>query len=314
MRLSTIAMALLLICAAYGQESETNAAYGKAYADWEKNAFGQAASSSVEQSFMALEGAWSAMSGREQEFKAYYYAQAARVTAGILIEANQHEKAAAALSEIGEVTNSYSITPSRGKSEKAFQNLATIHASVIAATGKDPLKGHSIGYELKRHENGFSAIQESLDINRGSPQGVPIAIEDLEESETTATLLLLDANGDLIEIVPVAVDRTEGRRGSLLDRITSAYKLTNDSGPRRPVRTSVAEFLGKVGKVDTDGSRPERNGVESRDPDSAKPSAAGGNLGQGPNAPATVKWIVLVLAVALLVIALAVLLSKRRWH
>lgn len=308
----TLAVAFTMLGYCLAQEEEA-ARFQAAFGKWADAAYEDATpSEKAEEAFTQLKTAWDEAPDRLKESKAYTYAQAAGRTAQLLAKANQHEKAAEVLSEMGSVTNSHAITPSRGKSETAFQDLATIHASVIAATGKDPLKGFSVGYELKRHEHGFSAVQRDLDFKRGSPQGVPVAIEDLDDSEATGTLLLLDDNGELVEVVPVAIDRSGNRPGPLLDRITSAYKLTSDGGPRRPVRAPIAEFLSKIGKVDSGGSRPSKMGGEINASDSTKSSVGA----EDPihQTPERAKWIGALVALALLAIAMRVLFSKRREH
>jgi hypothetical protein len=214
------------------QSPDAATKYQEAYAAWEAVAYRPAALPSADAPFEALRQAWQAAPDAVRSEAAYRYAQAAIRTARQLVNSGKHEIAASLLKEAGTVAKSYPVVLGRGRHATAFEDIASVHASVMAATNSDPLEGMPTSYEIGRMAAGFYALQLSPDGDRTTSIAAPTALEGLASNESAGTILRIDSKGTVLQALPVAI--TDGS-GPLRSRLSSIFEH-QPAGPRGPSR------------------------------------------------------------------------------
>jgi hypothetical protein len=218
----------LVLCACLVAQTKSQPSnYDLAYAEWER------ASSVV--AFRKLQDAWRGASQFERDHAAYYYARAAVTTAAQA----PPEDAYLLLREVGMVASEHPIVISRGKSARRFQDVATVHAQVWAASKADPLAKVPVGYEMTAARNGFVAIQESAEVEPTMALGADAA---LASNEGLGLLLSFDSAGSILEELPVAIADGTGSIHSRLKAIL-VHEPAGPSGPSRFVRQEPETFF-----------------------------------------------------------------------
>ncbi len=189
-------------------------AYNTAYAKWEELAFGNGPAAESIEAFRKLRDAWRTSTQIERDHAAHYFALAAVSTAARAPK----DDAGLILGEAAKVAKEYPVVLSRGKSPTRFQEVASVHARVWGESGTDPFAGVSTGYEMTPLGSGFSALQESAEVD---PTVALRAGEALEANEELGLLLNLDSSGSVLEELPVAI---AGGSSSLRSRLKAIFK------------------------------------------------------------------------------------------
>lgn len=236
----------LLFCFSAGlgisQSPDAATKYQEAYTAWEAAAYDPAVHPKADASFEALRQAWQAAPDTVRSEVAYRYAQAAIRTARQFVEAARHEDAASLLKEAGTVAKSYPVVLGRGRHATAFEEIASVHASIMAETKSDPLDGMPTSYELGLTADGYYALQQSPDGDRATSSAAPTALEGLAPNESAGTILRIDPKGTVLQALPVAI--TDGS-GSLRSRLTAIFEHqpAGPSGPSRYIKLGVETFF-----------------------------------------------------------------------
>jgi hypothetical protein len=287
----------LVLCACLVAQTKSQPSdYDIAYAEWER------ASSVV--AFRKLQDAWRGASQFERDHAAYYYALAAVTTAAQA----PPEDAYLLLREVGMVASEHPILISRGKSARRFQDVASVHAQVWAASKADPLEKVPVGYEMTAARDGFVAIQESAEVEPTMALGAEAA---LASNEGLGLLLSFDSAGSILEKLPVAIADGTGSIRSRLKAIL-VHEPAGPSGPSRFVRQEPETFF--AAQADTTSTAKSASPVSLPTPKTvsqdnpANPKSATPSEEPAASTPWSVVAVLIIAATSLLWL----LLKKRK--
>ncbi len=213
---------LFAISGSSAQSSDRQPNYDAAMAAWELAAHGNQTTTVITNRFQELSQAWENEVEEDRSRTAYYYGRAAVETAKKLADDAKINESALILEMAGNVIKTYGVDLTRGKSKSHFEEMAGLHAKIMASLEADPLLGVPISYELFHHDRFYFAIREG----RGTDQSA-LAEHDSESlffpGEKEATILRLDSKGRTIQVIPGAI--------------------TNGNGPLRSRLSAVFEYL-----------------------------------------------------------------------
>jgi hypothetical protein len=160
----------------------------------------------------------------------------ARVSAAVeaselFADAGAPEEAIMALQEGARLSQELRVPFSQGRTDNTFRNRASVHGRLFAQTGKDPLQGSEIGYELWKHGNGYVALQEG----GVWEQAASLFGDDpslLLASEGEGKMALLDSNGRIVQELSVAIAKGSGPPKSRLTAILKHESAQPESAGR----------------------------------------------------------------------------------
>ena len=252
-----VAILSLAFCAATnGQIPDPAVEYREAYTTWERVAYSSASGAVVDKSYEDLRLAWQSASVTTRAAAAYDFARAALRTARLCEAEENHQRASTLLGYAGEVAKTYPVVLSRGKSQSAFQDTASLHARVVAATNNDPLVDAPTGYELGRENRQFYAIQVSEPGERTMSEASPTELTGLAPDEIAGTLLIIDQDGKVRKSVPIAVRQEANKTESIRARVTAVYlrQEAGAAGPASYTRIPPEKFFSKNDESGESGS------------------------------------------------------------